>query len=88
MTEDIISALEREFERAIADGDEEIADILRERLEAMREGKPTGSMLQRLEPGELGMSAESAARKTPPKGWVKPERPDPMTRIHKPGGRR
>lgn len=87
MSKDVIRALEQELERAVADGDEEIADILRERLEAMREGRPTGSMLRRLQPGELGQNADSGPR-TPPKDWVKPARPDPMTRVHKPPTRR
>lgn len=87
MSKDVIRALEAEIERAVADGDEEIADILRERLEAIREGRPTGSMLRRLQPGELGQNTDGLGR-TPPKDWVKPERPDPMTRVHKPGSRR
>ena len=87
MKRDILEALESELARAVEDGDEEIADILRERLEAMREGRATGSMLRRLRPGELGANTDGRGR-TPSKDWVKPSRPDPMTRVHKPPTRR
>lgn len=85
MTDDVIAALESEIARAVADGDEEIADILRERLDAMREGRPTGSMLRRLQPGELGRDdAEGDPAPTRPL----PKRPDPMTRNVKEAKRR
>lgn len=87
MTRDVIEALESEIARAVADGDQAFADILRERLAAMREGRPTGSLLRRLQPGELGQDADSQGRE-PPERWVRPARPDPMTRVHRPAGRR
>lgn len=87
MSKDVIAALEAEMARAITDEDFEVAAILRDRLDAMREGRPTGSLLRRLQPGELGVNADSRDLK-PPKDWVKPKRPDPMTRVHKPASRR
>jgi hypothetical protein len=86
MTDDVIAALESELARAEADGDEDFADILRERLQAMREGRPTGSMLRRLQPGELGRDdAEGDPR---PGDRPPPKRPDPMTRNVKQAKRR
>ena len=87
MSKDVIAALESEMARAVADEDFEVAAALRDRLEAMREGRPTGSKLRRLQPGELGVNADSRDL-VPPKDWVKPKRPDPMTKVHKPASRR
>lgn len=87
MNQDVIAALEAEMARAVADEDYEIAAALRDRIEAMREGRATGSMLRRQEPGKMGLGTDQQSY-LPPEGWVKPKRPDPMTKGHKPGGRR
>lgn len=87
MSKDVIAALEAEMARAVADQDFEIAAALRDRIVAMREGRSTGSMLRRQEPGKMGLGTDQQAY-IPPKDWVRPKRPDPMTKGHKPGGRR
>lgn len=61
MDKDVIAALEAEMARAVADEDFEIAAILRDRLEAMREGRRTGSMLRRPGLDELGASDHQTA---------------------------
>lgn len=87
MSNDVIAALEAEMARAVADQDFEFAGILRDRLEAMREGRPTGSMLTRQQPGKMGLGTSQEAY-VPPKNRTLPTKPDPMTRVHRPGGRR
>jgi hypothetical protein len=87
MNNDVIAALEAEMARAVADEDFEFAAILRDRLDAMREGRPTGSMLRRQEPGAMGLGTSQEVY-VPPTGRAAPKRPDPMTKGHRPGGRR
>ena len=38
-------------------------------------------------PGAMGLGTNAPVRE-PPKNWVKPKKPDPMTKNFKPGGRR
>ena len=45
------------------------------------------SRLKRQEPGRMGLGTSEQAV-VPPVGWKPPPKPDPMTKGHKPGGRR
>jgi len=87
MSKDIRAAFEAELARAVADQDFEMAAIFRDRIAAMREGRPTGSMLRPQIPGAMGLGTSQEAHVTSPRA-VLPKRPDPMTKGHKPGGRR
>ena len=83
MAAEDVEALRREMAQAVAREDYEAAAALRDRLEAA-EG---GSRVRRQEPGAMGLGTERPAH-VPPAGWVKPQRPDPMTAGTKRGGRR
>jgi len=76
-----IAALESLMARAVADQDFEEAARLRDRLTELRAGP------RRLPPGEMGLGTDRP-RHVPPEGWVKPAKPDLMTRGNRPGGRR
>jgi len=78
------SELERRMTQAAEAGDFELAAQLRDRLKAL--GGETA--FTRPVPGEpMGIGADTQAM-TPPKGWVAPKKPDPMTRGHKGRGGR
>ena len=76
-----IEALRLEMEAAAAALDFETARRLRDRISLLRAGgedvDPTG--LERQRPGAMGLGT-SQSRVVPPEGWVKPAKPDPMTR--------
>ncbi len=81
-------ALERAMARAVAEEDFEAAAALRDRLKlAGGASQRAGPRVRRQEPGEMGLGTELPAH-IPPPGWVKPQRPDPMTAGTKRGGRR
>ena len=82
---DDVAALREAMARAVAEEDFEAAAALRDRLEALTAG--SGSRVRRQEPGAMGLGTERPAH-VPPAGWVKPQRPDPMTAGNKRGGRR
>lgn len=78
-----IAALQEQMEAAAAALDFEEARRLRDRIALLRAGADdpdadTGG-LARQQPGAMGLGT-SQSRVVPPEGWVKPARPDPMTR--------
>ncbi|TVV69886.1 UvrB/UvrC motif-containing protein [Sphingomonas solaris] len=85
MDDAAIAALERAMADAAASGDYERAAILRDQIHAARNGGTpveTGSGLAgltRQQPGAMGLGT-SQQRAEPPPGWVRPKKPDPMTR--------
>ncbi len=76
-----IEALRLEMEAAAAALDFEAAGRLRDRISLLRGGgtdaDPSG--LERQRPGAMGLGT-SQSRVVPPEGWVKPTKPDPMTK--------
>ena len=76
-----IEALRLEMEAAAAALDFETAGRLRDRISLLRGGgddvDTTG--LERQRPGAMGLGT-SQSRVVPPEGWVKPVKPDPMTK--------
>ena len=78
-----ISALREEMDAAAAALDFEAARVLRDRIALLRAGAddPAAdtSGLARQQPGAMGLGT-SQQRVEPPAGWVKPPRPDPLTR--------
>ncbi|MDE0879715.1 MAG: UvrB/UvrC motif-containing protein [Sphingomonas bacterium] len=77
-----IADLTRLMEEAAVALDFEKARRLRDQISLLRAGgdeqdiDPTG--LVRQQPGAMGLGT-SQQRMTPPDGWVKPKKPDPMT---------
>jgi hypothetical protein len=80
---DAIAKLEARMVEARAAGDDETADLLGEAIERLKSGE---SALTQQQPGRMGLGtsqeAYASAARPPPK------KPDPMTKGHKPGGRR
>ncbi|WP_267394235.1 MULTISPECIES: UvrB/UvrC motif-containing protein [unclassified Sphingomonas] len=85
-----IAALREAMQAAAAALDFEEAQRLRDQISLLRaagEASGTGidpaaidpSGLQRQQPGAMGLGT-SQQRVTPPAGWVKPRKPDPMTK--------
>jgi hypothetical protein len=80
---DTIADLQARMDAAAAALDFETARALRDRIAILRGGgDPDGvdtSGLTRQQPGAMGIGS-SQPRYTPPEGWVKPKKPDPMTK--------
>ena len=78
-----IAALQAQMEAAAAALDFEGARALRDRIALLRAGADAPdadtSGLARQQPGAMGLGT-SQRRVEPPAGWVKPPRPDPLTR--------
>lgn len=81
-----VADLERQMDAAAAALDFETARLLRDRISLLRgAGEPVDpatldrSGLTRQQPGAMGLGT-SRQRMTPPDGWVKPPKPDPVTR--------
>lgn len=80
--------------QAAADFDFEKAAVLRDEIARLRgelgeptvildeAGNPIEVSVGQAPPGQIGLGSNAPVRK-PPKGWVKPRKPDPMTRGHK-----
>ena len=79
---DTTADLQRRMEEAAARLDFETASRLRDELSILRGGGDAGADtagLTRQQPGAMGLGT-SQQRVAPPDGWVKPKKPDPMTR--------
>lgn len=79
-----IADLQRRMDEAAAALDFEEAQRLRDQISLARGtddsvGTIDPSGLHRQQPGAMGLGT-SQQRMTPPPGWVKPKKPDPMTR--------
>ncbi len=79
-----IETLRRQMEAAAAAMDFETASRLRDQISVLRGGGENAdtSGLTRQQPGAMGLGT-SQQRMTPPPGWVKPKKPDPMTKGRK-----
>jgi hypothetical protein len=81
---DAIAKLEARMEEARAAGDLETAELLGEAIERLRSGE---SALTEQRPGRMGLgTSQEHYRSDAPRHL--PRKPDPMTKGHKPGGRR
>lgn len=80
----MIDDLERRMAAAAEAGDFETAALLRDALARIRSGE---SNLVEQKPGRMGLGS-SQERYVPSPGKPLPKKPDPMTKGHKPGGRR
>lgn len=97
MSETHLSELEEDMAQAVASEDFETAAALRDQIDQIRRdsrvmeqpgaGAPQASYLKRQEPGKMGLGTNQSSYK-PPKDWVPPQKPDPMTSGHSKGGRR
>jgi hypothetical protein len=79
----MIEDLKARIVEAEAAGDMETAALLREALQRIESGE---SRLREQVPGKMGLG--SSQERYGSEGGPRPERPDPMTKRHKPGGRR
>lgn len=87
--DDDIQALREKMEAAAVALDFELASRLRDQIALMRGGASaeearaaSDAGLTRQQPGAMGLGT-SQQRMTPPPGWVKPKKPDPMTKGRK-----
>lgn len=73
--------LQAQMQAAAAASDFELAARLRDELQALRDADAAreAGELYRQQPGGMGLGT-SQQRMTPPPGWVRPKKPDPMTR--------
>ena len=85
MTETLAS-LTAQMDEAARNLDFELARKLRDRISLIRGGAliteaefANTDQLTRQKPGAMGLGT-SQARVTPPENWIKPQRPDPMTK--------
>lgn len=81
-----IADLQRQMDAAAAALDFETASRLRDRISLLRGAGEDADVdaidtagLTRQRPGAMGLGT-SQQRMTPPPGWVRPAKPDPMTR--------
>ncbi|MFZ0269608.1 UvrB/UvrC motif-containing protein [Caulobacter sp.] len=83
-----LAELEAAMAAAVAAEDFEAAAVLRDRIGLIRGSNPSPvSYLKRQEPGKMGLGTDQPSY-VPPKGWVPPTKPSPMTAGHSKGGRR
>jgi hypothetical protein len=79
----ITDDLKRRIAEARAAGDAETAELLTDALARIESGQ---SKLREQVPGKMGLG--SSQERYASEGAPRPVKPDPMTRGHKPGGRR
>ncbi len=79
-----VDDLRRQMEAAAAALDFETAKRLRDQISVLRGGGEVADTdgLTRQQPGAMGLGT-SQQRVVPPEGWVKPKKPDPMTKERK-----
>ena len=79
-----IEDLRRQMEAAAEALDFETAKRLRDQISVLRAGGEIADTegLTRQQPGSMGLGT-SQQRVVPPEGWVKPKKPDPMTKGRK-----
>jgi hypothetical protein len=75
--------LKRRIAEAEAAGDAETAELLRDAVARIESGQ---SKLREQVPGKMGLG--SSQERYASEGGSLPRKPDPMTKGHKPGGRR
>ena len=80
----MIDHLKARIAEAEAEGDSETAELLRDALVRMESGE---SKIREQVPGKMGLGS-SQERYRGAAGPDLPTKPDPMTKGHKPGGRR
>lgn len=86
---DALADLRRRMDEAVAALDFEAASQLRDAISILRgggDGAVDTAGLTRQQPGAMGLGT-SQQRLTPPPGWVRPKKPDPMTRGRSKRGR-
>jgi hypothetical protein len=81
---DAIAKLEARMAEARAAGDDETADLLGEAIERLRSG---ASALTEQQPGRMGLGTSQEDYRADA-SRPRPAKPDPMTKGHRPGGRR
>ncbi len=77
-----IEELTIEMGKAAASEDFERAAALRNEIEDLK-----GQSVRQPPPGQMGLGTHIPVA-TPPKGWRRPKKPDPMTSNFKPRGKR
>ncbi|WP_395670497.1 UvrB/UvrC motif-containing protein [Phenylobacterium sp.] len=80
----MIAELEARLAKAVADEDFETAILLRDAIDRIRTGD---SALTEQKPGRMGLGS-SQERYADEGARPLPKKPDPMTKGHRPGGRR
>lgn len=80
----MIEDLERRMAQAAEAGDFETAGLLRDAIDRIRSGE---SNLREQVPGKMGLGSSQEKYRSDPSRPL-PKKPDPMTKGHKPGGRR
>ena len=80
----MLSDLERRMTEAAEAGDFETAALLRDAIARIQSGE---SNLTEQQPGRMGLGS-SQERYASEGAKALPKKPDPMTKGHKPGGRR
>ena len=77
-------SLETQMHAAAAASDFELAARLRDELRALTDADAARDAgdLYRQQPGGMGLGT-SQQRMEPPPGWVRPKKPDPMTKGRK-----
>ena len=78
-------ALEKQMDAAAADFDFEKAAALRDEIARLK--GESDDIVGQAPPGQIGLGSNAPLRQ-PPKGWVKPKKPDFMTRSVKGRGER
>ncbi|MBS0332726.1 MAG: excinuclease ABC subunit B [Proteobacteria bacterium] len=81
---DAIAKLEARRAEAEASGDTETAELLADAIARLKAGD---SPLREQQPGRMGLGTSQESYRNDPTRPL-PKKPDPMTKGHKPGGRR
>lgn len=80
----MLEDLQRRMAEATEAGDFETAALLRDAIARIRSGE---SNLRQQVPGRMGLGSSQERYARPPNAPL-PKKPDPMTKGHRPGGRR